>query len=107
MGYATALEFTCSDLLNGAKSDAPLGQKLKALKGSSELPAPLLDFIEIVNLDRRAAGHYTKPVTEAACDAVRVLTVTTLEYLYSLPDEIDAATKRVIEAKENIGMDST
>lgn len=100
MGYATTLEFTCINLLNGELDKAPLGAKLKALKGKSQLPPQLIDFIETVNLDRRAAGHYTEPVTEAACDAVRVLTVTTLEYLYSLPAEIDEAAKRLEAARK-------
>lgn len=99
MGYATTLEFACIDLLNGEMSLAPLGGKLKELKGRSQLPPQLIDFIGIVNLDRRAAGHYTDPITEAACDAARVLTVTTLEYLYSLPAEIEQAKLRLEKAQ--------
>lgn len=101
MGYATTLEFACIDLLGGEKATAPLGGKLRALKGKSQLPVALIDFIEVVNLDRRAATHYTEAVTEAACDAARVLTTTTLEYLYSLPAEIDAATERLENAVRN------
>lgn len=98
--YATALDFACNKLLDGEHLEKPLGGKLTVLSGNATLPPALLEFMRAVNLDRVSALHYPGAISAETAEAVRTLTITILEYLFSLPKQIQEAQKRLADAKQ-------
>ena len=97
--YGRAIELACGEFLESDHSKDSIGKKLAALREQDVIPSALVDFAGMVNCDRIIAVHYRKPITDAEARSVFALTTLILEYLYTIPGQIESAKARLKAAK--------
>ncbi|MBT3142899.1 DUF4145 domain-containing protein [Ruegeria litorea] len=101
-GYRKTIDRAITPLVDDGFKTKMLGQKLGNLQKSQSLPQTMIDWISIVKDNGNYALHDDDRdfVSEAEIMPARQFTLTLLQYLFTMPEEVKRARAAIDERKQ-------